>query len=124
MADFALCVIINMRNWIDTSVTSPCHIAEWNRICDKMELKEQAFIEKMKALGVAAAHPNDAWVRDDERKFTLTYPSFNDGVKVGSIVALGDCDKHRLVRVTEIKPSPLGIIWHYFEKIKKPRKAK
>lgn len=83
--------------------TNPAFEARWVQICAEHESKQNAWVEQMRELGCAAAHPDDGWV--DRRKNTvfLCYPYFErKPVKIGDRIALGDADKHRIVVVTEI----------------------
>lgn len=89
---------------------------------NRMQAQEGDWIAKLRAAGVKAAHPDDGWVhRTDDPCVHLEYPSFNDGVGVGDLIALGwGWDpKYRIVRVTRIEEtSPMFGLRHYhFEEV-------
>lgn len=63
---------------------------------------ESVWIEELQRQGISAAHPDDGWVNKEKNYFSLVYPQFNTGVQIGSIVALGNATKYRLIKVTRI----------------------
>ena len=96
------------------------HIASYNQICDEYDKANREWIKKLIAEGYKAAHPNDGWVNREEMKFSLTYPHFDLGVKVGDKVMLGwhtDRGRDRPVVVTSITKSMLGNTWYEFKDI-------
>ena len=77
---------------------------KWNQIVDNWDGREREWIESLRRQGVKAAHPDDGWVDRKINKVSFCYPQFNDGVKGGDIIALGNHLKHRLVKVWLVKP--------------------
>ncbi|MEL6237035.1 MAG: hypothetical protein AAFO57_00200 [Pseudomonadota bacterium] len=75
-------------------------LARWATICRDAQVAEDAWIAKLRADGVKAAHPDDYWVDRKTNVLQLVYPHFNDGVKVGCTVALGSPTGYRLVKLT------------------------
>lgn len=61
----------------------------WHRICDEQEMRCDAWIEKLRALGVKGAHPNDGWVNREDDYASFVYPYFDDGIEEGAIIVLG-----------------------------------
>ena len=81
---------------------------EFRRLCEERQDEHDAWVARLRAEGVAAAHPDDGWVDRDVPRVRLVYPAFDDGVKVGSLVALGDSRSHRLVRLVRRYDNPFG----------------
>ncbi|MEM1295456.1 MAG: hypothetical protein AAGH89_08820 [Verrucomicrobiota bacterium] len=81
----------------------PDAMARWAEICHEADLKEDEWIERLRAEGVKAAHPDDGWVDREADSVHFAYAGFNDGVKAGDRIALGWPDKYRIVTVVEIK---------------------
>lgn len=93
----------------------------WRNICDDHEKLKQKAVQDLRALGVKLAHPDDGWVKrelDGSGEVSPAYPLFDDGPKVGDLIALGHPDAatkimvgidsvpyaftgYRLVKVTE-----------------------
>lgn len=94
-------------------------IQSWNNFWEEQKIKEQYYIEKLRANGISAWHPNDGWVNREDKYFKLVYPYFNDGVNIGSKVMLsfGDKDCERLVVVTNIKIDFFDSKMYYFDDI-------
>jgi hypothetical protein len=72
-----------------------------------MRAEQAAWIAALRAAGIAAAHPDDGWVDRRRQTLELVYPDFNDGVQIGSRVALGRPDRYRVVRLTGLVPAGL-----------------
>jgi hypothetical protein len=71
------------------------------RIDRDMQTQKREWIAGLRARGVKAAHPDDGWVDRDKNRVHLCYPDFNDGLKVGDLLALGWPWKDtRIVRIT------------------------
>lgn len=98
---------------------SPSAIAWWSDICHAADRREDEWIRTLRADGVKAAHPDDGWVDRKEDSINFAYARFNDGVKPGDRIALGDPHKWRIVTVTKIVDC--GIIMpmrrYFFESI-------
>ena len=89
------------------------------KIVAKIKIDEQIWIEKLRADGVKACHPNDGWVDRENNKIHLCYPLFNDGVGVGDKIMLGwvnDKKSERLVEVTKIENSLLT--YYHFKDVR------
>lgn len=68
------------------------------------------WIDKLRALGVKAAHPNDGWVDRDLNRVHLTYPHFAGRLEVGDLLALGSPTYGtRIVRVTGFEENRFAI---------------
>lgn len=75
------------------------------------------WIDRLRSKGVCAAHPDDGWVNRKNSEVVLQYPDFNDGITAGGIVALGNKDQWRLVRIESKRKSPFGITYWKFSEI-------
>ena len=75
------------------------------RICQEAEDRKREWISTLRFKGVKAAHPDDGWVDRVENSVILAYPQFNDGVHIEDLIALGDPEKWRIVKILEIKES-------------------
>lgn len=80
----------------------------WNEVAQKQIDDTATWISELRKNGVKAAHPDDGWVDREKNTVRMTYPQFNDGIKVGDVIALGWADRFRLVRVTGKTQSHLG----------------
>lgn len=95
--------------------------AEFVRMYNNAQ-REQArdtreWIDLLRAHGVAAAHPDDGWVDRRRDRVMLCYPDFDDGVEIGSLIALGRPDDYRLVRATWRELNRFGLEWWRFEAV-------
>lgn len=81
----------------------------YEKIVRDMREEKRLWIRDLRARGIKAAHPDDGWVDRKRDIVQFVYPQFIDSAKVGDIVALGDSEKYRLVRLTEHLP----ISWVY-----------
>lgn len=64
--------------------------------------KQAAWHASLRKLGIAATHPDDGWVNRANNTIHLCYPHIMaDVLKPGSIIALGDSESYRLVRLTK-----------------------
>lgn len=123
------------------SSSDPAAVALWEDIVAKQEGAKADWTSRLRAAGVKLAHPDDGWVKRNANPPFLNiswYPQFNDQPQVGDLMALGRPprgehyvpdftkdgveyarDGYRIVRVIEVKRSPLGgpIPWQefYFE---------
>lgn len=90
----------------------------WAEICNEGQCERDAWVAALKEHGIVAAHPDDGWVDRVKNQIRFAYPQFNLGVEVGSLVALGWPDKHRVVRITGTVESMLsGRAWTFSEDI-------
>lgn len=84
-------------------------VALWHEICDEDDRLEREWISGLRAAGVKAAHPDDGWVDRRANTVCFVYPQFNDGARVGDLVALGyHFTATRIVRLTGHHQSLLG----------------
>jgi len=97
--------------------SNPNFMEHWKNICMEADKKEEQWVNKLRADGVSASHPNDGWINRKDNELILIYPEFNDGVKIGSIVALGDPDKYKLVKIIDHRKGIIGDInyWKFEE---------
>lgn len=104
----------------DGSVVSgqPDHVARAVDIDRHMVANERAWVAHLRQMGIKAAHPDDGWVDREVNKIHLCYPQFNDGLKVGELLALGSptgCT--RIVRVVDTSENRLAVgdpsPWYY-----------
>ena len=81
-------------------------VMDFAAIAQDMERQQDEWIAALRAQGVKAAHPDDGWVDREANTVLFTYPQFDDGAKVGDLVALGwprwnsAKPQHRIVRIT------------------------
>lgn len=65
--------------------------------------REREWIADLRARGIVAAHPDDGWVNRDLNEIFFAYPQFDDGVRVGARVALGEpYGKTRIIQLTGV----------------------
>ena len=88
---------------IDLCTGDPEFVQRWNDGCRQSHRDELEWIEKLRSLGVKAAHPDDGWVNRERDSVHFCYPQFNDGVSEGDLIALGwHFDKARIVKVVRV----------------------
>lgn len=77
-----------------------------NAEAERSAAAKEAWIQKLRAQGVKMARPDDGWVdrENDVIRGPHCYADFDDGVKVGDMVALGRPESYRLVRIIQIQP--------------------
>lgn len=75
------------------------------------DTKQAAWHAELRRQGVVATHPDDGWIDRQNNTLHLCYPHIMGEVKPGALVALGDHEKHRIVRllsyrewITALKP--------------------
>lgn len=85
---------------------------EWNNICAQAEAGEFTWILQLRSIGIKAAHPDDGWVDRTTSSvhdfLTLQNPSFNDGLRVGELIAIGEPDHYRVRRVLSVQATRLS----------------
>lgn len=101
---------------------APEHVAHAVAIDRDMQRSEREWIADLRRQGVKAAHPDDGWVDRNVGRVHLCYPQFNDGLKVGDLLALGWPDRTRLVRITRTSENRLagghsGPWYFHFEEV-------
>jgi len=79
------------------------------RAAREYEEKQAAWRESLRAAGVAATHPDDGWVNREKNTLHLCYPHIMGELKIGSLVALGDHEKYRIVRLASFRRWLTGI---------------
>lgn len=83
------------------------HVALWHRVCNEVASEEQQWIANLRSIGIKAAHPDDGWVARNSSQHhdfvTFQYPQFNDGPKVGDLIALGGPDRYRVRKVLGVR---------------------
>lgn len=82
-------------------------MALYAKASEDFEKNEKAWIQMLREKGIVASHPDDGWVDRKENTAQMVYPHFNDGIEIGSLIALGRVDKWRVVRVVDIIQSEL-----------------
>lgn len=88
-----------------------------------MQRKQESWIAELRAAGVKASHPDDAWVDRRDNSIEFGYAQFNDGAKEGDLVALGwpawssTKSQHRIVRLIEQKSDAFGGVRWQFEEV-------
>lgn len=70
---------------------------------------QQKWISNLRELKIVAARPDDGWVDRNLNIVTFTYPDFNDGATIGSVIALGNHQQYRLVRLIKEMTHPLSL---------------
>lgn len=83
----------------------PNMIGMWTSACKAAQADEDAWVKKLKANNIVAAHPDDGWVDREENFVDMCYPYFNIGIEIGSLIVLGWPEQFRVVRVTSIGTS-------------------
>lgn len=88
---------------------------EWHKRSLQYLEDTTKWVADMRAQGVKAAHPDDGWVDRKANTVQFAYSTFDDGVQVADLIALGHHNKYRIVRVTEITRSLFGPLVYYFK---------
>lgn len=88
--------------------TDPKMMKMWTDICMEQQHAHDDWIAKLRDMGITACHPDDGWVDRKEDRVTFCYPGFDDGIKKGVLVALGNPEEHRIVRLIKHIPGFLG----------------
>ena len=96
----------------------PKFVSLWVDACMKIQCERDLWVASLRKMCVAAAHPDDGWVNREENRLQLVNPHFNDGVGVGSLVALGSPAKHRLVELIGSTEGCFHDVWEF-----KPRNS-
>lgn len=69
----------------------------------------QAWINSLRAEGIKAAHPDDGHINLHDREVHFAYSYYNDDVKIGDKVVLGEPDgRQRLVRLIGVRNNPFS----------------
>lgn len=81
----------------------------WNQIITDSEISYNNMVDRLRAAGIKACHPDDGWVRREcptrpeiAGSVYLCYPQFNDGPDIGDTIALGWDDSDCLIFVKVI----------------------
>jgi len=99
------------------SKTSETFGSLWARIWREMEEERSRWIKKLRSQGIVMAHPDDGWVNRQANEINPTYPDFDDGFTVGSLIALGTPEKYRIVKITGKREGILPITYWKFENV-------
>jgi len=100
------------KDMIGLASGKPEFVRAWADVCIKAQKSLDEWIALLRSQGVKAAHPDDGWIDRENNRLHFAYPQFNDGVSVGSLVALGRPGKYRLVKLTDFIPGFLNR-WGY-----------
>ena len=65
--------------------------------------REREWVVRLREEGIKGAHPDDGWVNRESNEICFCYPQFNDDAGVGDRVALGNHERHRVVRLTDAR---------------------
>lgn len=101
------------------NTSDPEFARTWNQVCADHKRAEDAWIARLRRHGVKAAHPDDGWVDRASNSLQFVYPQFNDGARVGDIVALGWPDRYRIVMLTGFRRGSFGGEYWLFAQCKK-----
>lgn len=82
--------------------------ADFIRFIHNADAKRAAWIAMLRRSGVRAAHPDDDFVDPAARSFHPQQWEFNDGARIGDVIALGNQNIYRLVRITWQRESLLS----------------
>lgn len=89
-------------------------VRQFRAHCLDRHHKEEALIADLRKMGVKACHPDDGWIDRKENTIHFAYPRFDDGVEIGSIVAIGGHEKFRLVELTAMRVGITGLVrWEF-----------
>jgi len=106
----------------------PRFLNTWINVCREGHRREQQYLVALRQRGCKAAHPDDGWVGREKNELQFVYPHFNDGVKVGDLVALGyEFDRTtRIVRLTERRKGRIfdDLVKWAFEEVEKVPNSK
>lgn len=70
--------------------------------------KMKAWRESMRERGLAAVQPELSAVREQDKTVLLLYPDILDEPEPGSLVAIGDYNDYKLVRLKQVNPLHKG----------------
>lgn len=90
----------------------------FDEACSNVRNRKRLWVKYLKELGIDGALKNDGWI-DQENK-TFVYPSyayFNDGTKVGSLVAIGGPYNFKTVEITEIDEPWFGPTKYHYKHV-------
>ena len=94
-------------------------VARWHQICDEQDADQRKWVDRLRATGFKAAHPNDGWVNRQDNEVHFAYPHFNAGAAIGDLVMLGwpwDKKSWRPVRLIGMRVTSLGkMVWWQFQ---------
>lgn len=94
--------------WMRGVRGQPGAVAVYRQVCEDMEREQEQWITELRAAGVIAAHPDDGWVDRQANNVQFVYPQFNDGAKVGDLIAQGQPSQHRIVRIVGADTARFG----------------
>ena len=84
------------------SVTGPTDIVAFAEQAERESAaRMRDWVSTLIAQGVKAAHPDDGWVDREANTVTFAYARFDLDPQIGDLIALGDPEKYRLVRVVD-----------------------
>lgn len=63
----------------------------------------ECWVSWLREYGVKAAHPDDGWHNREEKYIHFAYPRFDDGVEIGDLIAMGDPENFRIVKIRQIE---------------------
>lgn len=96
-------------------------VNSWIAIDKKQVKDEKSWVDKLRENGIKAAHPDDGWVDRKNNEVQFCYPQFNDGVKIGDLIALGwhFDDSFRVVKVIGTRKNRLfsDMIYYAFKEV-------
>lgn len=87
----------------------------WGQICAASKRSKNAWIAQLRREGVKAAHPEDGWIDRRMSVLQLVNAEYDDGVRVGDVVALGSSEDYRLVEITGFRRGTFGGEYWLFE---------
>lgn len=103
-----------MEKYIPLLKTSNPNIQNrWIKICKEGQKKHDDWIIFLRKNNISAAHPDDGWIDRKNNRIHFAYPAFNDGIKNGSLVAIGNSDKYRIVKIIGHNKKLLLDYWEF-----------
>lgn len=105
-----------MRGTTNGSDTGNSFAAHFLATCARIDAEEQAWCQRLRDEGIAAAHPDDGWVDRQKNTVRFAYPHFHARpIEAGAKVALGWPDKYRIVEITKVETGILDSKIYHFE---------
>lgn len=83
-------------------------LKQFATVCLEMDQAQTRWILALQSIGIKAAHADDGWIDRSSDYYdvvTLQSPLFDNGVRVGDMIALGDPEAYRVRKVLGIIPA-------------------
>jgi hypothetical protein len=86
--------------WTANDADGAAFLAGFVQISRADAASSATWVARLRAQGIAAAHPDDGWVDREQHSVLLINPYYADSLEVGGLLVLGDQRRWRVVRLT------------------------